>query len=69
MTRRSQVQILPPLFEKPGKRGSSVLRIGIDAANFCPTFAYGSAERRRWRLKAAPRAGLRDMARRHTLVR
>src|SRR5207249_8254660 len=40
ITRRSQVQILPPLLEKPRKRGFSVLLIVIGGPNFCPAFAF-----------------------------
>jgi hypothetical protein len=44
ITRRSQVQILPPLLEKPRKRGFSVLMFVIGWQNFCPTFAFDGGE-------------------------
>jgi hypothetical protein len=59
ITRRSQVQILPPLLERPRKRGLSVLSGGIEATSFCPTFATRDAQARGWtraaeRFPAAP---------------
>jgi hypothetical protein len=46
ITRRSQVQILSPLLEKPRKRGSFVLRSAIGGRNLCPDLAF--TERLRW---------------------
>ena len=43
ITRRSQVQILPPLLEKPRKRGFSVLWIVIGEANFCQLLRWTEA--------------------------
>jgi hypothetical protein len=43
IARRSQVQILPPLLEKPRKRGFFVLTAAISRQNFCPTFALTDA--------------------------
>src|SRR6266566_2523758 len=39
ITRRSQVQILPPLLERPWKQGLSAFSGRIPKRNFCPTFA------------------------------
>src|SRR4029079_15510576 len=39
ITRRSRVQIPPPLFERPWKQGLSVFGAESVAANFCQTFA------------------------------
>src|SRR6266702_6840078 len=41
ITRRSQVQILPPLLERPWKRGLFAWGGRAPAENFCPTFARG----------------------------
>lgn len=46
MTRRSQVKILPPLLEKPRKRGFSVFAGEIGLENFYPVIARYATRRR-----------------------